>query len=426
MTTGTADSDLRRGPTGWLGAAGLALAVTAVLLAVVWHELPYRSDDSFWYLQMVQGDASSVPAPFAGRLVHTQLARLLVATGMTADWAFVAVAVPALWICLTGIFLLHRQGGVAPVFSVGVVATWFAAALLRDATLPDVHAAAWLTIFLVAMARRPAWSLPLLAVAVVCRESLGLFALVLAILAWRDGNRARALGALAATTAGLLVVNLLSGSANVHAMGGPLYLAAKFVFNLSRNVAGWELWVPTIDYCDPTATWSLPTWLPTGAIDEVGVCGFNPRRPLWLLVAWSGTFGVVPGWLWAHRTTVRRSWPAAPLWLRASLVYGLVSVLLAPAAGTMLPRLVGYAWPAFWLAAPLLGGSLPPDRRGRLVLAGMHLGAGLMVPLLAAARPLNLPVLAGVACLGICLNIVVAVRTRPLGPVGPTRSTDPT
>ena len=412
MTAVPAVRSDRRGLTDWLGAAGLALVLTALLLAVVWHELPYRSDDSFWYLQMAREGGSEVPAPFSGRLVHTGLARLLVAAGLDAEWAYVSVAVPAVWICLTGVFLLHRRGGVPAVVSVVAVATWFAAALLRDGTLPDALAAAWLAAFLVVAARRPAWALPLLAVAVVCRESLALFALVLVVLAWRDGRRAQAVGVTVATVAGLLVVNLLSGAANVHAMGGPVYLAAKFVFNLSRNVAGWELWVPTIDYCEPVATWSLPGWVPTGAIDEVGVCGFNPRRPLWLLVAWGGTFGVVPGWLWARRKVVGAAWPMAPLWLRAALVYGLVSALLAPAAGTMLPRLVGYAWPAFWLAAPLLWGALPAERRNRLILAGLHAGAGLLVPLLAAARPLDVPFLAGVALVGIVLNAGAAVLAR--------------
>ena len=102
----------------------------------------------------------------------------------------------------------------------------------------------------------------------------------------------------------------------------------------------------------------------------------------------------------------------APLWLRAALVYGLVSALLAPAAGTMLPRLVGYAWPAFWLAAPLLWGALPAERRNRLILAGLHAGAGLLVPLLAAARPLDVPFLAGVALVGIVLNAGAAVLAR--------------
>ena len=81
----------------------------------------------------------------------------------------------------------------------------------------------------------------------------------------------------------------------------------------------------------------------------------------------------------------------------------------------MLPRLVGYAWPAFWLAAPLMWGALPADRRGRLILVCLHAGAGLLVPLLAAARPLDVPFLAVVALVGLVLN----------RRAGPPKSTDP-
>jgi hypothetical protein len=393
---------------------------TLLLLALVWPDLPHRSDDSFWYLQMAEGATANVPAPFAGRLVHTGLARLLTGAGLDADRAFLATALPAVWMAFYGILLLHRRGGVAPAVTALVAVTWFSASLLRDATLPDAQAAAWLVLFLLAAARGPAWSLPVLVVAVACRESLALMAVVWAVLAWQAGRRRAAAGALAAAAAGLVLVALLSGAANVHAMGGPPYLVAKAGFNLSRNLAGWELRVPTIDYCEPSCVWSLPSWLPTGAIDRVGVCGFNARRPLWLLVAWSGTFGVVPGWLWGRRRDVRRAWRTAPLWLRAALVYGLVAAALAPAAGTMLVRLTGYGWPAFWLAAPLCWGALPRERRVRGGLVALQLAAAWLVPFLAAERPLDPGILAGVALLGLLLNAGAAVLARrTAGPTGP-------
>lgn len=406
------DHVTRWGPVYRPGPAVLALVVTLLLLLTVCADLPHRSDDSFWYLKMAAGEADGVPAPFAGRLVHTGLTRLLVGTGLSADWAFVATAVPAVWVCLYGILLLHRRGGVPLAVSGAVLVTWFAASLLRDATLPDAQAAAWLALFLLVASRRPWWSLPVLILAVVCRESLALVAVVWALLAWRGGRRGLALGGLAAAAAGLATVGLLAASANVHAMGGPVYLAAKFGFNLSRNVAGWELWVPTIDYCEPTRFWDLPSWLPTGSIDRVGVCGFNPRRPLWLLVAWSGTFGVVPGWLWARRAAVREAWPRTGLWLRTALVYGILSAVLAPAAGTLLVRLTGYGWPAFWLAAPLLWGVLPRNPRDRWFLAGMQAAAAWLVPLVAAARPLDPWILAGAALLGLGLNCGAALTAR--------------
>ena len=393
----------------WGRPAALALLLTAVALAATWSDLPHRSSDSGWYLQMARGEAQDVPAPFAGRLVHTGLARLLTSAGMDAEWAFVAVAVPAFWILLTAIFGLHRWGGVPATVTLMAVVGWFAVALLRDATLPDVHAAAWLAVVAVAAVTRSLWTVPLLVGAVFCRESLALFALVLAVMAWRDGQPRFAVAVAAAAVGGLVLGAIWSGAGNVHGVGGVLYLGTKAVFNVSRNVFGWELYVETIDYCEPVRTWTLPAWVPAGNVREVGVCGFNPRRPLWLLISWSGIFGILPGWLWARRHQVRAVWPEAPLWMRAALVYGLIMALLAPAAGTMLDRLVGYGWPAFWLAAPLLAGPVTGERRQLVLLGIMQVAGSVGVMLLAWAVPVSVPVLAAAAVLGLGLNTGAAL-----------------
>jgi len=393
----------------WGRPAALAFLLTAVALAAVWSDLPHRSSDSGWYLMMARGEAQEVPAPFAGRLVHTGLARLLTGAGMDAEWAFVAVAVPAFWIMLTAIFGLHRWGGVPATVTLVAVVGWFGAALLMDATLPDVHAAAWLAVVAVAAVTRSLWTVPLLVGAVLCRESLALFALVLAVMAWRDGQPKFAVATAVAAVVGLVLGAIWSGAGNIHGVGGLIYLATKAVFNLSRNLVGLELYVETIDYCEPIRTWTLPSWVPSGNVREVGVCGFNPRRPLWLLISWCGIFGILPGWLWARRHQVRAVWPEAPLWMRAALVYGLVVALLAPAAGTMLDRLVGYGWPAFWLAAPLLAGPVTGGRRLLVTLGVMQVVGSIGVMLLASSSPVSVPILAAAAVLGLGLNTGAAV-----------------
>ena len=401
-----------------LRAAITALAVTLVLTALVWPQLPFRSEDTSWYLMLARGDAQAVPDPFAGRLVHTSLAGSLASAGLDLEWAFVAVAAVSVWLALLVVLLLHRRAGLPTGLSVAVVATWFTADLVRDASLPDASAAAWLAVMLLVLAlarRRPAWLLLVIVPALLCRESLALFTAVVALLAWWRGARALAVGVVLVTGAGLLLASHLSAAANVHGMEGPLYIALKFGFNLSRNLLGCELWVPTIEYCEPVRTWTLPAWAPTGAVREVGVCGWNPQRPLWLLVAATGNFGVVPAWLWARRRAVRAAWPTAPLWLQAALAYGLVALVIAPAAGTVLPRMVGYAWPAFWLATPVLAG-LPSRTDGpwrRLALG--HAGAAWLAPLLAEWRPESTPVLLVAALLGVGLNVWATRLTTAAG-----------
>ena len=45
--------------------------------------------------------------------------------------------------------------------------------------------------------------------------------------------------------------------------------------------------------------------------------------------------------------------------LRFSLIYGSASLVLAPLLGTWLTRLIGYAWPIFFVALPLLFDAVP-------------------------------------------------------------------
>jgi len=44
----------------------------------------------------------------------------------------------------------------------------------------------------------------------------------------------------------------------------------------------------------------------------------------------------------------------APIWVVIGLLYGLASFLIGPMLGASVNRLIGYGWPAFWLAVPFL------------------------------------------------------------------------
>jgi hypothetical protein len=69
-------------------------------------------------------------------------------------------------------------------------------------------------------------------------------------------------------------------------------------------------------------------------------------------------FGLLPlllGFLWWRG----RKLGTSSVLLRFTLVYGAASLLLAPALGTWFARLVGYAWPIFFVALPLLFDRVP-------------------------------------------------------------------
>jgi len=110
-------------------------------------------------------------------------------------------------------------------------------------------------------------------------------------------------------------------------------------------------------YPDPPV-WkmSLPTWLQGGSVQEVGVYRFDLPLPLRTVSALLSTFGLltVMAWYWLRKEGWSRL-KQVPDAFRMAMIIGLAFFVLAPFSGRSVERLVGYAWPAFWLAVPLLG-----------------------------------------------------------------------
>jgi hypothetical protein len=395
-----------------------ALLLMALTLAVSWSQLPYKSADSQWYISMANGASENVPEPFAGRLIHTSIAGLLVLAGIDAEWAFVLLSALSLFITLLSIFWIHQKGGLPPVVTIFALSGWLAVSLLRDSALPDIHASAWLSLVIIASMKKSFWVIPLLFIAILCRESLALFAAVLVLLSWRDRQFQFTAMIIIATGVGLFLRTSISGSENVHLISGPVYLATKALFNFSRNILGIELYVNTIDYCQPSHIWTLPSWFPSGQVTEIGICGFNFHRPFWLLSSWFGVFGVLPGLLWAHRLHMKSFWTNTPVWLRAVFYYGISISILAPVTGTALNRLVGYGWPAFWIVIPMMIWKLNGTRRQLFSLGLIHTMIAVLVPMLAVNIQwdsswslLAMSILAGIAIGANCL-VFVLVRRR--------------
>jgi len=399
--------------SSWLTAAAIGCAVTLAALLVVLPELPYRSDDSGWYLKMASGQGQEVPAPFSGRLLHTNLAATIHQRfGLPIETAFLFIAVLATtcWVgCATRIL---RDAGQPAAVAAILSASWLVAATLRDATLPDALNTALIALALAVAIRNRWYALPILVLAILGRETTAVLAIVMAVLAWRARDRRFAIAAMAAALAGLFVVRVLATAANTHALGAGVYLLLKFPFNLARNALGLEFWTNTLPYCEPVWVRDLPAYLHMGSVERIGFCGFNGVRPLTLLASWIGLFGIVPGWLWGRRRQVAVRWAGTPAALQAALVYGVGMSLLAPAAGTALPRLIGYGWPAFWLAGPLLAGALPTGRGPRRQLALLQLSTAIGLPLSVSIFPLSIPVLLLAVLTGFAANAGAARLAR--------------
>ena len=134
------------------------------------------------------------------------------------------------------------------------------------------------------------------------------------------------------------------------------------------NLLGMTVWSDTYArvlphyYPDPPL-WqtALPAWLPLGGIKAVGIYTVDGWKPVEVLVTLVSAFGILPVilWKWLKTRTKAdmRGWlfeEKLPCSVAVAFLAGAVFFMLAPFSGRSIPRLIGYAWPLFWMALPWL------------------------------------------------------------------------
>ena len=237
--------------------------------------------------------------------------------------------------------------------------------------LQDMFAAA-LTAILLLFLRRPGFrpalaSLVVLFLLQVTRESTMLLSLALIALAFCHHRWRLAVGALMAMALGMVVVAYASKNAlpNTNELGGGVYMVAKAIANGLRNFTGVIPWndgyaahIPW-HYPDPPL-WkcTLPAFLQMGNVHEVGVYKFMPGMVLRTFAFWLLYFPGTIVLMLIRRKGLFRAFAAefraSPLYIQYAFVVGALFWILAPFSGTSIERLVGYAWPLFWVALPAM------------------------------------------------------------------------
>lgn len=395
----------RAGWVLWLGvlalSAGLAFAAPERIVP-----------DSDFYALAAEGRYDDLIQPFSKRVLAPLAAGTLHRFGLPLDTAFWLLTAAALAALLASAHALGRRYGVPPhpAWPAALLAVPALVAMARTVQMPDLpHAALVALLFALLVHERavppgvsPASALPadrnrsahawawafaaalalLTATAQATRESTLLFVGLGSALALVRRRWAVA----AALVAGLLLGNALAapfaaqGQGNAHGLSGGLYLLLKVPFNALFNVGGLRLWTNTFGQlggqCAPVATMPLPEALQFGDVRVVGRCAWQPVTVGWTFVTWTTAFGVLPGLLAglvARRglgKALRTDWPFP---LALALVYGALGYLLGPTLGAAVDRLVGYGWPAFWIATPVFAVWARLPVRTLVPLAGVTL-----------------------------------------------------
>jgi hypothetical protein len=316
--------------------------------------------DAGQYRLLALGQHGAVPAPFSARILGPAMAGWLGrATGRGVDTGFLVLGIVCL-IALLGLMAGLLWSWRAPlVLSVAIFLMPFWVDIFHDYYLPDLlHAALLAALLLFLLSGYTSLAFLLLFPAYLARESTLLVAGCLVFACWRRIRLRPALaGALAILSAGLISRHYNQEAAvSVHGIGGGTYILGKFIWSFFKNVLGMPLWSNTLPECSPIWVKAIPPGAHFGAIRSIGLCQPSLWGPTRLLLAWFGIFGIGPALalaLW-HKliAPARELTPGRGMVLRFCLVYGVISILMAPLLGASADRLVEYGWPFYLVFLP--------------------------------------------------------------------------
>jgi hypothetical protein len=335
--------------------AAITCCIARAAFVVAHSESVFVVGDARFYMGIANNDYSQVMQPFASRqlgaLVVAAMAHLFhwtIQRGFLLEGSFSLVFMLA-----TLYFLIMRTQ--APrwiLFAIALVPFW--ASLLEYLVLPDLWYSALLMVMLLLLSEEHMMGAALMMFPLMLsRESTSLTLVCFLVAAWRWLRwRDRVVAVASTIAAGLIVSHLaVRAQSNLEHLPQAIYMLVKVPWNFVHNILGIALWSNVYPDLCKVPVWSMPFHM--GPVQALGVCGFSSFVWIQIGQALMTNFGLLPllaafVW-WRHRRVTTRN----PL-LRFTLLYGFVSLLLAPMLGTWIVHLIGYGWPLFFVALPLM------------------------------------------------------------------------
>jgi hypothetical protein len=353
------------------------ITLAGAFLILHWHAhllyygdrpLPYRiASDSDAYIKIASGHLAEVESPFSKRILYPYLVGTVARAFMLANFLCLGLLAYCLAACLEKI-------AAQPFLALIPLFTAFGFESLSLAYLPDLfHAAFTCLFFLLLLKEQRAWALITLFFLCLARDNTFFLCLILAVIAWLRGERYLFKGALTVLVVGIIVSSVMArdGKPNIHHLPDFLYLALKVPYNFFANIFGVFFWTNVRpDVGKPLFIQPIPAFFRHFAQDsQIGLV-LDWRQPFNTLMVLLTIFGTGPLFLFVFR----RKWRGISLSLpvQLALVYGVLSYFLGVMLGNWVFRLVGYGWPAFWIALPFLlvrTGFRPPWWKALLLLA---------------------------------------------------------
>ncbi|HSV14352.1 MAG TPA: hypothetical protein VLI90_08840 [Tepidisphaeraceae bacterium] len=371
-------------------ALAFVLACAPVLLVALMY-IPDLGDDTLDYLHMMNHEWDKVVQPFSARFLHPWLVSTAThASGTSLQTTAIVIDLAAFVGSVLALIILFRRLRLPVMWLPPLMFSYAVVHTVSIIYMPDQFYTALLSVFLLALAFEQLAIAALLIIVLFCaRESTLVLGLVAAgVFAWRARRRSAPLDRsaarreytwavlfFAATIAGFLVNRYGSNHAsNVHHINPLLYLAVKAPYNFVKNILGVQIWTNTFVATQgdhPIYRWPLPRRLHLGGIDTIGISDMSPVYPLNWLISIISTFGVMltvvlqsiarRAQAFRNQNPLRRVSSAfgallrgEPFVVQFAGAYGIINFLLVPLLGSAVHRYIYYAWPGFWIFAPVL------------------------------------------------------------------------
>ncbi|MEK7629850.1 MAG: hypothetical protein AAB432_00505 [Patescibacteria group bacterium] len=335
-----------------------AVLFAAVLIFIIGHYYFFSSSsDAEWYIKIAKGDIKDAVQPFASRVLHPMIVRVVsFFSGLDISLSFYVVNV---FLLLSFVFILSlffsEISFMNPPLVFVVLFTPFLLDFHRNFYMSDVLFGFLAALFFFSLKRKNIiLSLSLLFILFFSRPADAMvLGVILLVVSFYKKEMKLAKASLVVILFAYLLISLVItplGAPNIHNISNLTYRSLQPIYYFVRSVLGIDWMMSTqVQYCQPKFLIYPPSWIHLGGIKWIGVCGFNIVNPLSVIFYSLITFGLIPGMLFS---TLRKNWrqffTKNEVWLLVAMGYGILVFFL----GILVPNLrtVSYGWPAFWLA----------------------------------------------------------------------------
>jgi hypothetical protein len=337
------------------GFVSIAFCLSRAVYVLAHSESVFVVGDARFYLGIATGDYSQVMQPFALRQLGALVVAALVhALHWTVERGFLVEGGVSLVFMLAAIYFLVLRTTAPRWILLAIALVPFWTSLVQYLVLPDLWYSALLAVMLLMLAGEHMLGAAFMMFPLMLsRESTSLTLVCFLIATWGWLRWRDRIVAVVSAIAGAVIVSHLAARAqsNQEHLPQSVYMLAKVPWNFMRNVLGIVPWSNVDPEFCAVPIWTMPVHF--GPVHAIGVCGFSLVSWMEMIQAILTNFGLLPmlvACLWWHR----RRFATRNVLLRFTLLYGSVSLLLAPMLGTWFVHLIGYGWPVFFVALPLL------------------------------------------------------------------------